>query len=104
MQKEIMNVKELAEYLGVSRSKIYKLIREKKVPASKIGRQYKFSKQVIDAWLKENLITSSVEFSLFQQKVNPIKGGDKNGSKEKSKEKGNKEKGNKEKSNKEKGD
>jgi len=87
MQKEIMNVKELAEYLGVSRSKIYKLIREKKVPASKIGRQYKFSKQVIDAWLKENLITSPVEFSLFQQKINQIKGGEKNGSKEKSKEK-----------------
>lgn len=89
-QKEIMNVSELAEYIGVSRSKIYKMIKEKKVPASKIGRQYKFSKQVIDSWLKENIITSSTTFPLFQQKKNLIKGGEKNG-KEKSSEEDNSE-------------
>jgi len=55
--KEIMDVKELSKYLGIGKSKIYKLIREKKIPASKIGRQYRFSKSVIDSWLKENLIT-----------------------------------------------
>ncbi|MFH1352644.1 MAG: helix-turn-helix domain-containing protein [bacterium] len=90
-QKEIMNVSELAEYIGVSRSKIYKLIRDKKVPASKIGRQYKFSKQVVDSWLKENIITLATTFPLFQQKKNLIKGGEKNG-KEESQEKGSEEK------------
>jgi len=90
-QKEIMNVSELAEYIGVSRSKIYKMIREKKVPASKIGRQYKFSKQVVDSWLKENIITSTTAFPLFQQKKNLIKGGEKNGKEEESKEKGSEE-------------
>ncbi|MFH1957705.1 MAG: helix-turn-helix domain-containing protein [bacterium] len=90
-QKEIMNVSELAEYIGVSRSKIYKMIRDKKVPASKIGRQYKFSKQVVDSWLKENIITLSTTFPLFQQKKNLIKGGEKNG-KEESQEKGSEEK------------
>lgn len=87
--KEIMNVGELAEYLGVSCSKIYKMIKEKKVPASKIGRQYKFSKQVVDSWLKENIITSPTEFSIFMQKTSPIKkgkGGEESGSEEKSSE------------------
>ncbi|MCD6413159.1 MAG: helix-turn-helix domain-containing protein [Elusimicrobia bacterium] len=99
MQKEIMNVSELAVYLGVSRSKIYKLIREKKIPASKIGRQYKFSKQVVDAWLKENIITAPSPMPLFQKKKSedtyrPIgkKGGEENGSEEKGKEEGGKEK------------
>lgn len=55
--KEVMDVKELSKYLGIGKSKIYQLIREKKIPASKIGRQYRFSKSVIDSWLKENLIT-----------------------------------------------
>ena len=87
MQKEIMNVSELAHYLGVSRSKIYKLIKEKKIPASKIGRQYKFSKQIVDAWLKENMITSSSTFPLFQPKKKNVKGGERNGEEE-SEEKG----------------
>ncbi|MBU3954976.1 helix-turn-helix domain-containing protein [bacterium] len=87
MQKEIMNVPELAEYIGVSGSKIYKLIRDKKIPASKIGRQYKFSKQVIDSWLKENIITSFLNEPLFQPKKNVEKGGEKNGKEESSEEK-----------------
>jgi len=32
------------------------LIRQKKIPASRIGRQYRFSKGLVDAWLKEQLI------------------------------------------------
>ena len=63
--KEIMDVKELSEYLGIGKSKIYQLIRERKIPASKIGRQYRFSKTVIDSWLKENLITrEELQYSL----------------------------------------
>jgi len=57
--KEIMDVLELSRYIGIGKSKIYQLIREKKIPATRIGRQYRFSKAVIDAWMKENLITSS---------------------------------------------
>jgi len=55
--KDIMSTKELSQYIGLSKSKIYQLIRQKKIPASKIGRQYKFSKDMIDAWLKEKIIT-----------------------------------------------
>lgn len=55
--KDIMSTKELSQYIGLSKSKIYQLIRQKKIPASKIGRQYKFSKEIVDAWLKEKIIT-----------------------------------------------
>lgn len=54
---EVMDIKTLAQYLGMGRSKIYNLIRQKKIPASRIGRQYRFSKALIDQWLKERLIT-----------------------------------------------
>ncbi len=68
--KEIMDVKELAQYLGIGKSKIYALIRQKKIPASRIGRQYRFSKDVIDAWLKERIITKKEEpqIELFKEK------------------------------------
>ena len=66
---EVMDIKALAQYLGMGRSKIYGLIRQKKVPASRIGRQYRFSKGLVDAWLKEQLIMPSPEqqISLFQK-------------------------------------
>lgn len=64
-----MDIKTLAQYLGMGRSKIYGLIRQKKVPASRIGRQYRFSKGLVDAWLKERLIMKPDEpqISLFQK-------------------------------------
>jgi excisionase family DNA binding protein len=67
---EVMDIKALAQYLGMGRSKIYGLIRQKKVPASRIGRQYRFSKALVDAWLKERLImpTQEQQFSLFPPK------------------------------------
>ncbi|MDR1784775.1 MAG: helix-turn-helix domain-containing protein [Endomicrobium sp.] len=55
--KQIMDIKELSEYLGIGKSKIYSLIRMKKIPASKIGRQYRFSKNIVDNWLKDKIIT-----------------------------------------------
>ncbi len=58
---EVMDIKALAQYLGMGRSKIYGLIRQKKVPASRIGRQYRFSKVLVDAWLKERLIMKPEE-------------------------------------------
>ncbi len=58
---EVMDIRSVSKYLGMGKSKIYALIRLKKIPASRIGRQYRFSKEIIDNWLKEKLITRSEE-------------------------------------------
>ena len=55
--KQDMDIKELAEYLGIGKSTIYNLIRQKKIPASKIGKQYRFSREVVDSWLRDKVIT-----------------------------------------------
>lgn len=52
MNKEIMDVKQIAEYLGFSEKKIRNLIKGKSIPYSKIGGQYRFIKQEIDGWLR----------------------------------------------------
>jgi excisionase family DNA binding protein len=62
--KQVMDIKELSDYLGIGKSKIYSLIRQKRIPASRIGRQYRFSKDVVDAWLKEKIITGKEDVSL----------------------------------------
>lgn len=65
---DVMDIKTLALYLGLGRSKIYGLIRLKKIPASRIGRQYRFSKDLVDAWLKERLIMpQETQIALFDK-------------------------------------
>jgi len=69
--RDVMDIKSLSSYLGMGKSKIYALIRLKKIPASRIGRQYRFSKEVVDQWLKEKLITKreDSQMTLFEPKA-----------------------------------
>ena len=65
---DVMDIKTLAHYLGLGRSKIYGLIRMKRIPASRIGRQYRFSKELVDAWLRERLIMpQETQIALFDK-------------------------------------
>ncbi|MBI3616988.1 MAG: helix-turn-helix domain-containing protein [Candidatus Omnitrophica bacterium] len=54
MIKTIMDVEDVARYLGFSVKKIYRLVETNQIPASKVGRQYRFIKDVVDQWLKDN--------------------------------------------------
>jgi len=49
----VMTIAELSEYLKISRSTLYKLTQEGKLPAQKVGRHWRFHKGVIDRWLGE---------------------------------------------------
>lgn len=65
---DVMDIKTLALYLSMGRSKIYGLIRQKRIPASRIGRQYRFSKDLVDQWLKERLIMpQETQIALFDK-------------------------------------
>jgi len=48
-----MTISELAEYLQVSKSSLYKLVQEGRVPGKKVGRHWRFHRETIEAWLKE---------------------------------------------------
>lgn len=51
---EVLTLDELAEYLKLSKSTVYKLVGEGKIPGQKIGRHWRFSKAVIDQWLADS--------------------------------------------------
>jgi len=46
-----MTVKEVSEYLRVSRASIYRLVKERKIPVNRIGKHFRFRKRIIDEWL-----------------------------------------------------
>lgn len=57
--REVMSVEEVAEYLGFSTWKIYRLIRQRAIPSSRIGKQYRFFKPLIDEWLSSKAVAAS---------------------------------------------
>jgi len=52
MQK-LMTIKEVADYLRLSRVTVYKMTRQGKIPALKIGKQWRYNKSEIDSWVKQ---------------------------------------------------
>ena len=51
---EILTMEEVAKFLKIGKTTLYKLAREDKIPAQKIGREWRFLKSEIVAWMKEN--------------------------------------------------
>jgi excisionase family DNA binding protein len=52
--KEILNESELMEFLGVSRTTLWKLRRDRNLPYGKVGREYRYLKSDIINWLKDS--------------------------------------------------
>jgi len=50
---DVLTIEELSVYLKISKSTLYKLVREGKVPSQKVGRHWRFRKEAIDRWLDE---------------------------------------------------
>lgn len=51
IDKEILTFDELVEYLRVSKSTLYKLVQNKKIPGKKVGKRWRFHRATIDRWL-----------------------------------------------------
>lgn len=49
---EVLTIDELAIYLKVSKSTLYKLVQEGAVPGQKVGKHWRFKRDVIDRWLE----------------------------------------------------
>ena len=46
----ILTVGEIADYLRVDRSTIYRLLKRHELPAFKVGRDWRFNVEEIDRW------------------------------------------------------
>jgi len=52
---EILTIDEVAEYLRLTPQTIYKWAQEKRIPAVKLGKEWRFRRSVIDKWFDDQL-------------------------------------------------
>ncbi len=50
---DIMTVAETADYLRIGKTTLYKMVRDGKIPAFKIGNQWRFKRDDIEKWLEK---------------------------------------------------
>ena len=48
-----LTIDELANYLKMGRTKLYRMAQECKMSASKIGNQWRFDREAIDEWMRK---------------------------------------------------
>jgi len=57
---EIMTIEECAKYLKTSLSTLYKLAQKRKIPVFKLSGQWRFKKDLIDEWIREESIQENL--------------------------------------------
>lgn len=70
---EIFSVKGVAKYLGFSQRKIYQLIKDRQIPYSRVGGQYRFIKEDIDNWLRKGKREGELDKSTIYAALESIK-------------------------------
>ena len=53
--QDIMTLEEVAKYLKLKPQTIYSWAQEGKIPAAKLGKEWRFRKSVIDKWFNQHI-------------------------------------------------
>lgn len=54
MQDALLTVDQVAQYLKIDKFTVYRLVAQRKLPAFKVGNQWRFKRKMIEAWLMKN--------------------------------------------------
>jgi excisionase family DNA binding protein len=59
----VLTLEEVAEFLHVHPSTVYRLLRNRRIPAFKIGSDWRFNQESIQSWIKELEIAEDADQS-----------------------------------------
>ncbi len=51
--REVMDIRQASEYLGISGDTLYRYASEGFIPAFKLGNRWRFKKSLLDSWMDE---------------------------------------------------
>ena len=53
---EILTLEEVAHYLRLKPQTIYKWAQERRIPAVKLGKEWRFRRSILDRWLDDQIL------------------------------------------------
>ena len=62
---EIMTIEEVAKYLKLTPQTVYKWAQEEQIPGTKLGKEWRFRKSILDEWVDSSIILSKGGFDLM---------------------------------------
>jgi excisionase family DNA binding protein len=65
VKSKLMTLNEVAVYLRVTEKTIHRLLNRKAIPATRVGRLWRFDIKAIDNWLKESSISRNVRILII---------------------------------------
>ena len=71
MMREVMDIRQAAEYLGISGDTLYRYASEGFVPAFKLGNRWRFKKSLLDAWMVQMSGVKSAGIAVMPRQKKP---------------------------------
>jgi len=53
--EEVLTVKEASGYLKIADKTLYRFIRQQNIPAFKLGKEWRFKRSLLDAWMEKRI-------------------------------------------------
>lgn len=66
--REVMDIRQAADYLGISADTLYRYASEGFVPAFKLGNRWRFRKSLLDGWMDEKSGVSAAPVQVEKKK------------------------------------
>jgi len=64
---DILTVEDVARYLKMQPQTVYKWAQEGRIPGTKLGKEWRFRKSIIDEWIDISIALSKSGFDLMYQ-------------------------------------
>lgn len=72
--REVMDIRQAADYLGISGDTLYRYASEGFVPAFKLGNRWRFKKSLLDAWMdKQSGVDTAAAESPKPRQKKPVR-------------------------------
>ncbi len=65
MDDEIMTLEEVAQYLKLKPQTVYKWAQENQIPGTKLGKEWRFRKSILDEWIDQAIVLSKGGFDFL---------------------------------------
>lgn len=61
--REVMDIRQASDYLGISADSLYKYASEGFIPAFKLGNRWRFKRSLMERWMEQQSIAGPVTVS-----------------------------------------